>query len=220
MSDPTTKVSDLLSGESPVRWLFCGDSITHGAKHTWGHRDYTQHFAERVRFEMRRWRDVLINSAVSGETTRDLLADFDWRVAQFRPHVIFFMMGMNDCEETRTMKVEEFEANLEDFCRRAQDEVGAVVVLQTSPPIVKGMGPNRERSYPAFMDAIRSVARSRALTLVDHEAFWRQNAERHTFWMSDAIHPGLYGHLALARCLFEALEIFDLSSNTCRLFVP
>jgi lysophospholipase L1-like esterase len=220
MSDSKKAVSDLISGESPVRWLFCGDSITHGACHTWGHRDYTQHFAERVRFEMRRGRDIVINSAVGGETSRDLLADFDWRVTQFRPDAVFLMMGMNDCEQTRTMKVEEFRANLEEFCRRVREVVGSLVVLQTSPPIIKGMGPNREGSFPAFMDAIRSVAHSRALPLVDHQAFWQQNANKHTFWMSDAIHPGSYGHLALATCLFEALGIFDASSNTCRLFVP
>ena len=38
----------LLSRDAPVKWLFTGDSITHGALHTIGWRDYTELFSERV----------------------------------------------------------------------------------------------------------------------------------------------------------------------------
>ena len=41
-------LGDLISRKEPVRWLFAGDSITQGARHTRGHRDYTQLFKERV----------------------------------------------------------------------------------------------------------------------------------------------------------------------------
>lgn len=218
--DSLGKIGSLLADENPVRWLFCGDSITHGVRHTWGCRDYTQHFAERVRSEMGRRRDFVINTAVSGDTTREVLADFEWRVAQFRPHVVFMMIGMNDCAQSRKMSVGEFASNLGEFCRRVQEDLGALAVLQTSPLILKGMAPDRECTFPAFMEAVRSVAKSRSAVLVDHEAHWRALSDKQFFLMSDAYHPGTYGHIAMAHKLLEVLGILDPESPTGRLFVP
>lgn len=36
------RVRQLLQSEQPVKWLFYGDSITHGALHTFGYRDYAR----------------------------------------------------------------------------------------------------------------------------------------------------------------------------------
>ena len=36
----------MLAGKEPLTWIFTGDSITHGALHTWGWRSYVEHFAE------------------------------------------------------------------------------------------------------------------------------------------------------------------------------
>jgi len=204
------------SRKEPVRWLFCGDSITHGVKHTRGRRDYTQHFAERVRGELGRRRDVVLNVAASGETTRELLEDFKWRVEESRPDVVFLMIGMNDCAKSRSMQVWQFASNLKEFCRRVQ-ALGAAVVLQTSPPVVQGLAPEREALFPAFMDVVRSVAHSNSAALVDHHDFWGNHPCKHILWMADAYHPGAYGHLAVAHCLFHALGIFCGSSDTCRL---
>ena len=46
-----------------------------------GWRDYTQLFNERVRGELGRINDVVINTAISGNTTDNLLAGFDERAA-------------------------------------------------------------------------------------------------------------------------------------------
>ena len=40
----------LANRSRPLTWVFTGDSITHGAKHTAGCRSYPEHFAERVRW--------------------------------------------------------------------------------------------------------------------------------------------------------------------------
>jgi hypothetical protein len=52
----------LLRTEKPVKWLFYGDSITHGAAHTRGWRDYTEIFSERIRTELQRAEDVVIKT--------------------------------------------------------------------------------------------------------------------------------------------------------------
>lgn len=214
------KIPVLLSDrEKPAKWLFYGDSITHGAVHTFGKRDYTEHFSERVRTELGRTQDIVIKTAISGNTTRDLLATFDWRVGAFRPDVVFLMIGMNDCSTGRNIALGEFRENLELLIRKI-GELGGETVLQTTCPILPGGAPDREGNFPAFMNAIREVAAERSLLLVDHEAFWQAHADKHYYWMSNTFHPNGEGHLAFAHELFRKIGIFDENSTTCRLFVP
>ena len=42
------RIKAILNGSAPARWLFYGDSLTHGAKHTDGRRDFTELFRERA----------------------------------------------------------------------------------------------------------------------------------------------------------------------------
>src|ERR1700722_15514537 len=109
-ADPFAPIKAVLKRKDPAVWVFTGDSITHGALHTLGWRSYPEHFAERVRWEMRRVRDVDINPGISGDLTDRLLADLDWRVLQFKPAVVSVMEGMNDC--SRPANREKFRTNL------------------------------------------------------------------------------------------------------------
>src|SRR5947209_8360158 len=96
-ADALTDIKAVLKRKEPAVWIFTGDSITHGALHTLGWRSYPEHFAERVRWELRRMRDVVINTGISGDRTGGLLADLDWRVLRFKPDVASVIVGMNDC---------------------------------------------------------------------------------------------------------------------------
>lgn len=213
------RIKAFLKRSEPVKWLFYGDSITHGATHTFGMRDYTEHFSERIRAEMGRRLDMVLNTAISGNTTEDLLESFDWRVAHFRPDVVFLMIGMNDCSTTRRITVEKFRRNLHKLADGIA-AFGGLPVLQTTCPILKNTSQDREKRFPVFMQAIRDVARERSLPLVDHEAFWKKNADKHFYWMNNAFHPNAAGHLVFAQEMFRQLGIFDPKSFTGRLFAP
>ena len=213
------RIKRLLESKAPTKWLFYGDSITHGALHTFGARDYTQHFSERVRHELARGDDIVLNTAISGSTTRDLLSGFSWRVEQSRPHVVFLMIGTNDSSVERNVEQGEFERNLHDLCRRI-DEIGGVPVLQTACPILKGTAPDREAGFPVYMEIIRRVACESRVPLIDHETYWRANEKQRFFWMSDPLHPNSFGHIVFSKFLFESLGILDPVSPVCRLFVP
>jgi lysophospholipase L1-like esterase len=213
------RVKRLLASDQPTKWLFLGDSITHGALHTFGYRDYAELFAERVRYELGRSLDVVINTAISGNSTRDLLAQFEWRVAQFKPQVVFVMIGMNDCGEGNDITLEEFCGNLAELVRRLE-AVGALGVLQTTCPILAPLAPERAPHFPAYMDAVRSVAAQSRLPLVDHARFWAEHPDKHFYWMSDAFHPNAYGHRAFAELIFRRLGIHDPAAQSCRLHIP
>src|ERR1051325_8863755 len=144
------RIQSVLQSTAPAIWIFEGDSITHGALHTFGWRDYTEQLTERIRFELGRSRDVIIKTAVSGHTTRDLLGDFDWRVRQFHPTVVFLMFGMNDCASDQELVPAEFRSNLRSLCRSILDDGSALPVLQTTCPIMPGGAPNRERNFDAY----------------------------------------------------------------------
>jgi lysophospholipase L1-like esterase len=91
------RIIERMKSEKPIKWVFTGDSITHGALHTWGARDYTEHFCERIRYEMNRIRDIVIKTGISGWTTGFIREDIEWNILQFKTDVVSIMIGMNDC---------------------------------------------------------------------------------------------------------------------------
>lgn len=213
------RVRELLQSTEPVKWLFYGDSITQGSRYTEGHRSFAELFSERVRFELQRKDDLVINTAASGSSTIHLLDRFDWRVKQFSPDVGFLMIGMNDCNPERGVTLKQFRANLLLLVDRIR-QIPSHAILQTTCPILPGTSPEREPHFDAYMDAVREIAARESLPCIDHAAHWRRRIAAepglHSRWMN-AYHPTYLGHRALAELIFRELAIFDPNSDTCKL---
>src|SRR3954470_4158836 len=122
-------ITKQLAGKEPLTWVFTGDSITHGALHTLGWRSYPEHFAERVRWGLRRMRGVVINTGISGDRTGGLLKDLDWRVLRFQPHVVSVMLGMNDAGAGVAGR-ETYRKNLQAIVDKVMAD-GAIPLLNT-----------------------------------------------------------------------------------------
>ena len=200
--------------EKPLKWLFYGDSITHGASHTCGARDFTEHFRERVIWEMRRKHDFVLNAAYSGFRSDDLLINSERILSVYTPDVVFIMIGINDC--ITDLSLEEFENNLKKtaFCFQSS---GARIVWQTSPPPFQA---EHTEKYPPFAEIIRKVAGERNEMLIDHYEYWLTEPVRHLYWLADQIHPNADGHKVIAQTIFKALNIWDDKAATCCYFVP
>jgi lysophospholipase L1-like esterase len=206
----------LNSDAPPATWLFTGDSITHGALHTFGWRTYTELFAERLRFELRRPQDMVINTGISGDRCAGLIDRWEWRVARFQPSVVSVMMGMNDCTAGAGGR-ESYRANLNSIVDRIQAIPKCVPLLHTMNAITR-LEPGRS-DLPAYVDIVRDVAMRRQVPLVDHYAEWEK--ANYYQWLGDGtIHPNEYGHRVFANRIFRELEIFDPNSYTCKLIVP
>ncbi|MCK5845232.1 MAG: SGNH/GDSL hydrolase family protein [Victivallales bacterium] len=212
------RLKRLLSDAKPKTWVFYGDSITHGAVHTYGGRDYTEHFSERIRMELSRTQDVVIKTAKSGDNTRGLLNTFDWRVGRFEPDAVFIMIGMNDCANTIPIDLPEFESNLVELCSRI-DKLGAVPILQTTCPILPGTSPERTPYFNDYMNVIRKVAADGGWPLIDHTAEWEKLPDKLYYKMSNPFHPNAMGHLAFAHTIFKKLDIWNEAHATCKFFV-
>lgn len=212
------KITKLLAGGEPAVWLFTGDSITHGAKHTHGYRCYPQIFEERIRWELKRFRDVVLNTGVSGNTTISLLDDFDWRIAHFKPSVVSVMIGTNDCaKEDITMEV--FAENLLRLVVQIR-QLNAVAVLHTPNIIITERSPERA-GLERYVAVIRKVAEENEMILADNYAHWQEafakSDEVNVFrdWLNDPLHPNGTGHQQIARQLFKTIGIFDPKEATC-----
>ena len=212
------RVKVLLAAEDPITWLFTGDSIAMGAFHTFGWRSYSEHFGERIRFELLRRRDVVINTGISGDTTADLLRDLDHRVLRFGPQVVSIMLGMNDCVAGVGGR-EEFTSRYDEILRRVRADTKAALIVHTYNPITPSALENRD--IPAYMDIIRTAARKHNAILVDHDKIWRDRKSTLNYLLNDgAIHPNQFGHILMAHAACQALGIHDSTSSLGRLFVP
>lgn len=211
------KLKSLITSKDPVRWLFAGDSITHGALHTFGARDYTEHFSERIRYELGRSRDHVIKTGASGWRVTQLAADVEWGVLQYRPHGLSINFGMNDCL-AGAAGIPAFKEAYLKVIAEARAKCGAAIIVHVPNAIL----PNdaaRFANLPAYSDAVREVAATTGCVAIDHPEEWRGRVLMYR--MSDAIHPNDVGHREMAFSMFRLLGLFDPEkSDVCRLFVP
>jgi lysophospholipase L1-like esterase len=211
-------IKDLMAAKDPIAWVFTGDSITHGALHTKGFRSYPEHFAERVRWELKRMRDIVINTGISGDKADGLLADLDWRVLHLKPDVVSIMIGMNDCTLGEVGR-ELFRKNLTALVNKVKT-AGAIPILNT-PNTVYLKNAETRGDLAAYAQVIRDVALGTKAALVDHFAHWSEvkpDQESLVKWLEDkSIHPGAFGHREFAKQIFTDLGIYDEQSPTCQL---
>jgi lysophospholipase L1-like esterase len=213
-------IKQLLTRKEPATWVFTGDSITHGAVHTKGWRSYPEHFAERVRWELKRMRDIVINTGVSGDKADGLLADLDWRVLHLKPDAVSIMLGMNDCTLGEVGR-QLFRKNLTAIVTKVIT-AGAIPILNTPNTVIVKNAETRA-DLPGYVQVVRDVALGTKAILIDHSAHWEKakpSQEALAKWLDDeSIHPNFVGHREIAKQIFTSLEIFDTDSPTCKLEV-
>ncbi|WP_448319726.1 GDSL-type esterase/lipase family protein [Streptomyces sp. CO7] len=216
-------LSGFLNSDTPATWVITGDSITHGALWTNGWRSYTEHFQERVRWELGKAKnsDFVIDTGVSGSTTSDLLAAFSQRVTAFAPRVVSIMLGTNDVA-TPGIGQAVYRANLLRLVAAVRAlPGGAVPVLQTPNPVDLTRWSNRA-ALGEYADIMRGVAQEQGVVLIDHHAHWQaaHGGSVPTRLLGDGLHPDQRGHLFLAHKMIRDLRVFDPGSRLCSLTIP
>ena len=193
---------DAIRAEGPLVWLFTGDSITHGLTHTQGQRSYPEHLHELIRGDFGRVRDVVVNTAISGNRIADILADWRWRVDAWQPNIVSLMIGTNDCAvmpDAPVVEPAQFAESLAEFVDRVR-AVPAIPILQTPPPLDDLHCPERSR-FAEFAAAVRETAVRRDVILID-QLKWLSGfgyGEVPFGLLGDPIHPNAAGHAAMAR---------------------
>ncbi len=166
---------------------------------------------------MKRGRDVVVNMGISGNTSNDILSDYDWRIAQFTPHVVFIMIGTNDADVKRNISLEKFKLNMLELVDKIRNN-GAIPILQTPNITIEEKAIGRER-LKYYVQVIREVSKEKGTILVDHWAYWTEMAGVapnvvNDKWLMDELHPNGRGHDEMARLIFKQLFIFDPTQFT------
>lgn len=205
-----TDVTNRLQDRRPMTWVFTGDSVTQGALHTYGHRSYSERFAEHIRWVMKRYDDIVINSGVNGTTAAYLAGQFDWFVTRFQPDVVFLMYGINDCVDSGKSD-EDFGKELKLLVENVRT-IGAIPILQTPNGIdflgIKAMKTGSRARLPIYVDKIRTVAKRESVQLIDHFRYWGKHLhEMQNGWLDDPLHPSAEGHTQLANRIINKLKM-------------
>lgn len=213
----SARIKARMADKRPMTWVFTGDSITHGAVHTKGWRCFAEIFAEKVRSEMGRRRDLVVNTGISGDTTAGLMPDLEWRLTRFKPDVAFVMFGMNDCVKGPDLAT--YETNLRTIVAAVRREGGIPVLMRVNPAVP---GSPREKvvaKLAAYMEAVERVAKAEKVLVIDHFGDWRKKPGEIRRMMNDDIHPNALGHQEMALRIFGALG-FPPGGFTGKLSAP
>ncbi|MBR5578454.1 MAG: SGNH/GDSL hydrolase family protein, partial [Lachnospiraceae bacterium] len=222
--DKQKELKDKLEA-GPVRWLFVGDSITHGALRTNGYDGIAQLFEKYVREGLGREDDIIINTAISGATIADNIEEGrkDIRLG-WNADVVMVMLGTNDAATPGLSTKEQYTNNLnllvEEIKRQNPD---ALVVFRT--PLWTARG-DRWRQLIPIVDAMKTLAaetdaegNTKADFLVDqytpsiralYDLLWLYaSGNGGDLLYGDNLHPNELGHVLMFRQLVEELGLAD-----------
>lgn len=214
-----SKIEAIIKGKESAKWVFTGNSITQGAKHTHGMRAYPEIFAERIRWEMQRRYDFIINTAISGHTTQNLINDFDRRISRFNPKVVVLMIGSNDAAQGSNITIESFGNNLIELIDRIR-EIAAIPIVMSPMIIITEKSPERSRLY-LYVERMEEIVKTKNVIYVDNWTIWSTELQQKypggvfKELMNDPLHPNGNGHQEIAMELFKELSIFDPTAPTC-----
>lgn len=198
----TTLLED---GETAVRIVCFGDSITGVYYHTGGRRAWCDMLGIALEKVYPKAKIETINAGISGNTTSQGLARMDRDVLAHKPRLVVVMYGMNDVVRTEP---ETFRANLRTIVQRSR-AAGAAVVLST-PNSVYPNAPRPMARLGRFAQIVRDVAKELSVCLADcfsaYEELRREDVTEWRLLMSETIHPGMNGHRKFAEVMTEAIS--------------
>ena len=153
-----------------------------------------------------------MNSATSGDTSRQLLARFDDEVLAYNPNYLFIMIGVNDAWRIAELPVntevhissEETAANMEKMILKAREKGAEPIILS---PFFMDLDKNEFMRY--HVDEInalyKKLAEKYSVGYIDVQSAidkWISKASSYIL-SSDRVHPKAIGVSLIARTIFE-----------------
>ena len=153
-----------------------------------------------------------MNSATSGDTSRQLLARFDDEVLAYNPDYLFIMIGVNDAWRIAELPVntevhissEETAANMEKMILKAREKGAEPIILS---PFFMDLDKNEFMRY--HVDEInalyKKLAEKYSVVYIDVQSAidkWISKASSYIL-SSDRVHPKAIGVSLIARTIFE-----------------
>ena len=198
-------LTQVQNGDTAVRVVCFGDSITGVYYHTGGRRAWCDMLGIALGKIYPKARIRTINAGISGNTTSQGLARMERDVLAHKPQLVVVMFGMNDVARTEAAK---FRANLQTIVRRCRSADAAVVLCTPN-----SVYPNPTRPMvrlAQYAQIVRDVAKEMSVCLADcfaaYEEIRRKDVTRWRLLMSETIHPGMNGHKLFAEVIAESIS--------------
>ncbi len=209
-------ILSLLQGQRPVTWLFTGDNIVQGTGSTAGQRSCVEIFAERVRGELRRAGDVVINTGVSGDSAAQLLETFRRRVSRYRPDVVAISLGINDCKAGVAGR-DAFRRTIRDLLDSVRMAGGIPLVILPHPVYIPAT--RKRADLRQYVEILRQEIVRDEVPCVDQWDDWLQHwpdpSATKARLADGRIQLNAAAHQHLAGLIFRKLQIFDPQSSAC-----
>ena len=197
--------------------VFAGDSVTDADKNSsWDKigngyvrliRDALAAFYPQKRFRV-------INSGISGDNSRDLLARWDRDVSAFAPDVLFCMIGINDVwrhfdkldPEKPLVYEEEFKRNIKSICERGK----LCKDFTLMPPyfIERNQSDEMLQMTLRYAEIVRRTARACGVRVLElqpvFDEYMKSSSGLSISW--DRVHPGNIDAMLIARAIMRSLE--------------
>lgn len=195
----------------PLVYLALGDSYTIGTGASHESRNYPSLLAARLEdatsSEVR-----LVNPAVNGFTTIDLLANEIGFINELRPDIVTVLIGVNDMVQGRSVDAyRESLAEIYDTVGALQLPHGQAAAISIPDwsivPAARTYGdPERIKAQTeAFNDAAREEAARHAFTWVDITEVSRNGLGLDGWVSADDLHPGDPQYKAWAETIWDAV---------------
>lgn len=207
-------IADLVEskGSDSLTWLFMGDSITHGAAHTYGYDSVSQTFDKYLDL-IGRPQDVVVNTAVSSATTKSTLAGIQYRLNQYQPDVVSIMLGTNDSVSGQSISVDTYKTNLESIISSVKEKNANAVIILRSPTGNKVSG----RPVSGYCEKMKEIALEQNLIYIDQYTEMQNAFDTYTWALStdsilasrDKLHPGAVTQLAMAKQFIKAAGLWN-----------
>lgn len=210
--------------ETNTTLLFTGDSITDADRARPVGTDFFnglgRNYASHVNSLLTAWRPEakirVLNTGISGNTSRDLLARWQTDVLALKPDSVSVMIGINDIwrQFDNPLAPEmavfpgEYRENLTKIIELSQSSVQRVILM--TPFFIE---PRRDDPMRARVDEygciLKELAEKYGLPLVDcqaaMDAVCLHIPTANLSW--DRVHPTVAGHMVLAKAFCEATGI-------------
>ena len=214
----------------PLVWNFIGDSLDHGALFNQGFDNFPEAVAKSVTNDWKRYDDIFINSAQSGNFTNRAVDPYqiESTITKYKADIVSIGLGVSDGvqgrpsngQETFTNK-QQFQNNMKTLINAAiKANPDAIVVINavnptnyadrtTFPAIYNGYLTemfNTEANNPLFKNHV--IYNSDVFTtLKNFFGNFPYTYNDQLFFGSDSLHPSGNGNMVKARTFLKALGI-------------
>lgn len=201
------RIRSLLSQDANANWVFCGDSLLSMSDRARDWPSFVTHFSQFVRWQLRRFPDVVIDSTLPEDSLALLNSQLEQRVLRFEPHAVFVMCGAEEAAAGLD-GLDDFEDALLSIIRALLDR-GITPVVHT-PPRTLDSGDALIDSL-VYVEAIRSITAEQDVPLVDHWEFWEASSieqeEIESWYEPDSSLPGRTGHEQISELMLRKLGL-------------